>query len=135
MVGSFSLAPLALYDIIPVTPAVLLIAVFIGVLVSDLIGNMIAFDTPFVNAFVTMTVATIIVYGLSRAIGITAYEPFNNTLTFLGVAALVFVSDMVGNLITFGKGKRFANALTTAVIAVVLVGVGLFVLNPSVYSA
>ncbi len=133
MTSSFLLEPMLIGNVIPTNIVVLLGAVFIGVLISDLIGNMIAFDTPFVNAIVTTIVATLIVFGISYALGITNEGNVDEPQTFLAVAVLVFISDLIGNFITFGEGRRFANALTTAIIATVLVAVGIYLIDPTLY--
>lgn len=116
---------------IPTDLLILLGVLFVGVLISDLIGNMVAFDNRLVNSLVTATIATLIVFGMSYVLYASGGS-FDDPSTFVAVFVGVFVADTIGNLITFGN--RFTNALTTAFVSVILVFVVLFVVFPQLFT-
>lgn len=89
---------------------------FIVVFVSDSIGNLIAFDNRIVNALVTGVVFGVIfgaiIWYLNQSAAPADRVPF--LATVLVGAAVVVISDLIGNMIAFGN--RFVNSLVTAVI-------------------
>lgn len=94
------------------------------VFVSDSIGNMLAFGNRIVNALTTAIVwmvLFIILYFVLAAVDIQLTSTLNRffVLAIMG-GAFVFVSDMIGNIITFGN--RFLNALTTTIVWAALYG-------------
>ena len=104
----------------------LVLAGFVVVLVSDLIGNFIAFDSRVVNALVTATVFTAIFGGIvwvlsGRPEVIESDLTYYDGLALIGLGAVaVFISDFIGNHIAFGH--KVVNALVTATVFALLFG-------------
>lgn len=100
-----------------------------GVLfVIGYIGNLLSFSNRFVNAFVTAVVFAIIYAGLYYVIDRAMLpEDIRNMSqeTWLRMiaysAALVFVLDLIANMISFSS--RLGNAAVTALLFAVLLGV------------
>lgn len=98
------------------------------VFVIGLIGNVLSFSNRFVNALVTAIVFAVVfgvLYHLSHA------EVPPSPIEFLPAdykwlqpvliaAAVVFVVDLIGNILSFSN--RFVNALVTAIVFLVIFG-------------
>ena len=96
-------------------------AVFVG----DLIANMISFSNRLMNAIVLAVIAGAFVLGFGHLVD---QRPLGELLQPAGmVAALGFVVGYLGNLLAFGN--RFVNALVTALVFLVLAGVGAYLLQ------
>lgn len=98
------------------------------VFVVGFIGNALSFSNRFVNALVTAIVFAVIfgvLYHLTRAevppspIAFLP-EPYTWLEPVLIGAAVVFVVDLIGNVLSFSN--RFVNALVTAVVFAVIFG-------------
>jgi len=88
------------------------------VFVSDSIGNMLAFGNRFVNAFTTAIVWGVLFFMLYFVLGAVEIKLASDmsrlvVMTAVG-SGIVFVADMIGNVIAFGN--RFLNSLITAII-------------------
>lgn len=101
------------------------------VFVIGLVGNMLAFGNRFVNALVTAILVAIVGGALIFNFG----GPPPKTIAFgeavawlepaLIAAAVVFVLDLIGNMLSFES--RVGNALATAVVFAIVFGVLSFV--------
>ena len=113
----------------PVEQAMLVkILVGAGILFAiGFIGNMLSFSNRFMNALVTAIVFAVI-YGalwfvidqtaVSEEVGAISQQQW---MTMVAISAgLVFVIDLVANMISFSS--RFVNALVTAVLFAILFG-------------
>ncbi|MEM9725295.1 MAG: hypothetical protein AAF909_07525 [Pseudomonadota bacterium] len=109
-------------------PLYLVLAGFVVVLISDLIGNTIAFSNRLVNAVVTGVVFTIIFGGIAWYILNNVTEnPVPQSQAILVVlfgGVVVVISDLIGNSIAFGN--RIVNALVTGTVFAVIFGAILF---------
>lgn len=97
------------------------------VFVIGLVGNMIAFGNRFVNALVTALLVAIIGGALNyHFFGDTAPKTIalDQALAWLEpvlvAAAVVFVIDLIGNMLSFNS--RIANALVTAIVFTIVFG-------------
>jgi len=103
-----------------------------GVLfVIALLGNMLSFSNRFVNALVTAIVFAIAYAAIYTLVDRSMLPPEvaamsqERWLQMVGMAAvLVFVIDIVANVLTFSN--RFTNALMAAILFAVLFGVTLY---------
>lgn len=98
------------------------------VFVIGLFGNLIAFGSKFLNALVTAILFGVI-FGLgplSANLGGPSYFNFGFEAVFAG-AVVVFVADLIGNLITFNN--RFTNALATAIVFAIMFAGALYALS------
>jgi hypothetical protein len=103
--------------------AVLLVLIpTVGVFVVALLGNLLSFGNRFVNAL-----ATAVILGLAWVawVFVTQSTYPGIRVVFLAVF-VVFIADLIGNLITFKS--RFTNALATAAVFAVLFAVTLYAL-------
>lgn len=121
-------------DVKPMGLAVVVLTASAVVFVIGLFGNLVAFGNKFVNALVTAIIFAVVfiavIYGLgaSALTGAEGQDLANFYLSAAAIgAAVVFVADLIGNLITFNN--RFTNALATAaVFAAMFAGALYFVL-------
>jgi uncharacterized membrane protein len=98
------------------------------VFVIGLIGNILSFSNRFVNALVTAIVFAVVFGVLSylvRAEAPTSPAPFlpaeySWLEPVLVAAAVVFVVDLIGNILSFSN--RFVNALVTAIVFAIIFG-------------
>lgn len=98
------------------------------VFVIGLIGNILSFSNRFVNALVTAIVFAVVFGVLSylvKAEAPSSPAPFLPTEyswlePVLVAAAVVFVVDLIGNILSFSN--RFVNALVTAIVFAVIFG-------------
>lgn len=108
-----------LQDVVPQSFPVLLGVLFIGVFVSDLIGNNIEFKSKIQNALTTAGIATALLFLALFLLDAISSELLLKIAFFALVFIGVFVADLIGNTITFQNAV--ANALVTSAIAVGLV--------------
>lgn len=102
---------------------IILIAGVAIVFVADLIGNILTFRNPRLNATVTAIVSLLLFFGALEGLMYVQFGGFPNmppnhfefalALSALGVQS-VFVADVIGNSILFDN--RVGNALVTAVV-------------------
>ena len=93
-----------------------------------LIGNILSFSNRFVNALVTAIVFAVVFGGLYYGTGAPAPaspveflpDAYKWLQPVLIAAAVVFVVDLIGNLLSFSS--RFVNALVTAIVFLVIFG-------------
>lgn len=97
------------------------------VFVVAYIGNLLSFSNRFVNALVTAIVFAAIYAGIYFAVDRAVLPPEVRNLSqeawikMIAIAAgLVFVIDLVGNMLSFSN--RFLNALVTALVFAALFG-------------
>ena len=95
------------------------------------IGNLLSFSNRFVNALVTAVVFAVIYGALYYFIDKAMLPPDLQKISqeqwiqMIGLSAvLVFIIDLVANMMTFSS--RFMNALMTAIVFAVLVGALLY---------
>ncbi len=100
-----------------------------GVLfVIGYIGNLLSFSNRFVNALVTAIVFAVVygalIYFIDRAVLPPDLQKISQEqwMQMIGMSAvLVFIIDLVANMLTFSS--RFMNALMTSIVFAVLVGI------------
>lgn len=98
------------------------------VFVVGLIGNVLSFSNRFVNALVTAIVFAVI-FGALSFVAKTEAPPspveflpadYSWLQPVLIAAAVVFVIDLIGNILSFSN--RFVNALVTAIVFLLIFG-------------
>jgi len=98
------------------------------VFVVGLIGNVLSFSNRFVNALVTAIVFAVI-FGALSFVAKTEVPPspveflpadYSWLQPVLIAAAVVFVIDLIGNILSFSN--RFVNALVTAIVFLLIFG-------------
>ncbi|OYW55021.1 MAG: hypothetical protein B7Y80_08890 [Hyphomicrobium sp. 32-62-53] len=118
------------------TPAetALLTNVLVGagiVFVIALLGNVLSFSSRFINALVTAVIFAVfygaLAYGIDKTM-LPAELQTASQETWIQMIAmgaiLVFVLDLVANMISFGN--RFVSALVTAVLFAILFGLAVY---------
>jgi hypothetical protein len=118
------------------TPAetALLTNVLVGagiVFVIALLGNVLSFSSRFINALVTAIIFAVfygaLAYGIDKTM-LPAELQTASQETWIQMIAmgaiLVFVLDLVANMISFGN--RFVSALVTAVLFAILFGLAVY---------
>ncbi len=101
------------------------------VFVIALLGNVLSFSSRFINALVTAVIFALFYGALAYGIDKTMLPPELQTAsqeTWIQMIAmgaiLVFVLDLVANMISFGN--RFVSALVTAVLFAILFGLAIY---------
>ncbi len=106
-------------------PVLMVLISTAAVFIAALLGNLISFDSRYTNALASAVLSMVIV-GLACWFWAISFKPA--FVAALATGGVVFVTDIVSNLITFTN--RFANALAKAIVFAVPFAVFVYYMSP-----